>query len=64
MQPLIYTVCGLGVVGLVSVVYAAFRAPEAVEDERGFHLLDPVEAERYEGLPHATLTEGDVVFFK
>ncbi len=64
MQSLIYVVCTLGTIGLVSVVYAAFNAPEAIEDDRGFRLLDPAEAERYEGLSRATLTEGDVVFFK
>jgi hypothetical protein len=64
MQTLLFSICGLGIAGLSSLIYAAFYAPEAVEDERGFHLLDPVKSTRDVYTPPLTLSEGDVVFFK
>ena len=46
MQSLLFIVGGLGVVGLIPVVYANFTAPEGFEDEEGFHALHSAETKR------------------
>ena len=64
MQILFYSISVFGIAGLFALIHAAFTAPEAIEDERGFHLLEPAANEGNLYPSQLTLTEGDVVFFK
>jgi hypothetical protein len=64
MQILIFIICGAGLIGLATSIRAAFTAPEAIEDDGGFHVLGTTDCERYAYSHPVTLTEGDVIFFK
>jgi hypothetical protein len=65
MQPILFTVCGFGLVGLVALIRAAYSAPEAVEDNGGFHLLLQADRDRYAySCNSILLREGDALFFR
>jgi hypothetical protein len=65
MQPILFTIGGFGFVGLIVLIRAAYSAPEAVEDQSGFHLLQQADRERY-AYPSSSvmLAEGDALFFQ
>ena len=63
MQSLLYSLGGLSVVGLTMLIHATLTAPEGVEDERGFHLLDGGAFAKSIPEPFI-LRAGDVLFFK
>ena len=44
MLYLFYSLCSLVVLGLAMLIRAAYTAPEAIEDEKGFHLVNPEQA--------------------
>jgi hypothetical protein len=65
MQIIFYTICGFGLVGLVALIRAAYSAPEAVEDQSGFHLLLQADRDRYAFSSSSMLLgEGDALFFR
>jgi hypothetical protein len=53
----------LAITGLAMLIYAFAAAPEAIEDDRGFHFLNPEPVVSRIPEPFS-LTAGDVLFFK
>jgi hypothetical protein len=65
MQSILLTTCGLGFIGLIVQFRAAYFAPEAEEDDNGFHLLQQTDRGRYAYSPSSVLLgEGDALFFR
>jgi hypothetical protein len=64
MQTLLFIISGFGLLGLSTLIYAAFTAPEGIEDDGGFHLLCSTGPERDAYSPRLTLSEGEVIFFR
>lgn len=63
---MLFTIClsvvALAVFGLAVLVRAAFAAPYAVEDERGFHLAAASEDQPAPALP-VSMNAPDMAFF-
>ena len=63
MDYLLYSLIGFGIVGLIMLVHASRSAPEGIEDEKGFHFVDPQHSAEPVRAPFS-LSAGEVLFFK